>query len=157
METKGETRKVAEITEKQKAARKLNLAKGRAKKQSMMAKKKEEPQHEEYDIGSDDEYEADQSSDDETFVISKQKSKQNKSKPSKETKPSREDSLKGEVDELKTMIMQLAKNQKAQNKQNKERRPKISVLLPTSQPQDTKKANPHYDSVIANLQARLGL
>ena len=151
MENKDDTKKVVKITEKQKAARMANLEKGRAKRKEMMNKKKETPKHEEYDLEDLYDGDGDDSSDDETFVISKQKPKNH---------PTREDILKNEVDELKNMVIQLATLQKKQNKKQKEitSRPKISVLLPNSnQPQESKKSNPHYDSVIANLQSRLGL
>ena len=160
MENKDDTKKVVKITEKQKAARMANLEKGRAKRKEMMNKKKETPKHEEYDLEDLYDGDGDDSSDDETFVISKQKPKQSKAKNNNENHPTREDILKNEVDELKNMVIQLATLQKKQNKKQKEitSRPKISVLLPNSnQPQESKKSNPHYDSVIANLQSRLGL
>ncbi|HRP37416.1 MAG TPA: hypothetical protein PLS50_06435, partial [Candidatus Dojkabacteria bacterium] len=103
-----ETKKVVTITEKQKAARAANLEKGRAKKREKLLtkgkQKEEEPTHDEYEVDdSEDEYEA--SSDEETFVISKQKPK--KTKTMKEKPSSQNDSLRGEVEELKNMMLQL--------------------------------------------------
>ena len=116
------------MTEKQKGARIANLANGRKKRMEMLKQKKEQ-KPEEYDISSNDGSldESDSSSDSEdAFVISKAKKKNAK------TEPPSNNNLRGDVDELKTMILELANMQKKQNKSVRKSRPsggtKIVVL-----------------------------
>lgn len=153
MDQKPETKKVVKITEKQKAARAANLAKGREKKKENLKLKNEEPKHDEYDIGSDDDDEYDASSEEETFVVSKKKPKS--STHAKPAKVQDTNQLKDEVEELKSMVLQLATIQKKQQKQRKER-PKISVLLPKAPANEPKTSTQHYDNMINTLQQRLG-
>ena len=128
------------MTEKQKAARIANLANGRKMRMEMLKQKKEQ-KPEEYDISSNDGSldESDSSSDsDDAFVISKAKKKNAKTvapverKKSKKTEPPSDNNLRGDVDELKTMILELANMQKKQNKSVRKSRPsggtKIVVL-----------------------------
>ena len=128
------------MTEKQKAARIANLANGRKKRMEMLKQKKEQ-KPEEYDISSNDGSldESDSSSDSEdAFVISKAKKKNAKTvtpkerRKSKKTEPPSNNNLRGDVDELKTMILELANMQKKQNKTVRKSRPsggtKIVVL-----------------------------
>ena len=80
-----------------------------------MLKQKKEQKPEEYDISSNDGSldESDSSSDsDDAFVISKAKER----RKSKQTEPPSNNNLRGDVDELKTMILELANMQKKQNK-----------------------------------------
>ena len=140
------------MTEKQKAARIANLANGRKKRMEMIKHKKEQSSSalpEEYDIssndGSLDESDSSSDSDNDAFVISKAKKKQTKPVTRKEKhSPDRNlkehksksnhpnENLKGEVDELKSMIIELANMQKKQNKTVRKSRPsggtKIVVL-----------------------------
>ena len=122
------------ITEKQKAARIQNLANGRKKRMDAI-KQKRESKDQEYDISSDESYDSDSSSDNDAFVISKAKKRQKEiSSKSKniEDRSRPNDHLKSEVDELKTMIIELANMQKKQNKTVRKSRPsggtKIVVL-----------------------------
>ena len=134
------------MTEKQKAARIANLANGRKKRMEMIKQKKER-KSEEYDIssndGSLDESESSSDSDD-AFVTSKAKKRSGKTDAmlemlKKDERPVKEhklknlnDGLKGEVDELKNMIIELANMQKKQHKTARKSRPsggtKIVVL-----------------------------
>lgn len=88
------------ITEKQRQARIKNLAAGREKRLANVQAKKKPIQ--EYDIDSDD------SSDDDEFVLSKKK--KGGSKPTAPKEPKGD--LKGELQELRGMMFQLAKQQK---------------------------------------------
>lgn len=90
------------ITEKQRQARIKNLAAGREKRLANVQAKKKPIQ--EYDIDSDD------SSDDDEFVLSKKK--KGGSKPVAPKEPAGD--LKGEMQELRGMMFQLAKQQKKQ-------------------------------------------
>ena len=112
------------MTEKQKAARIANLANDRKKRMEMIKQKKEQ-KPEEYDISSNDGSvdESDSSSDsDDAFVISKAKKKNAKTitpkeqRKSKKTEHPSDNNIRGDVDELKTMILELANMQKKQNK-----------------------------------------
>jgi len=115
------------LTDKQKAARSDNLAKGRQKRMEMIKQKRESKQQE-YDLSSDESYDSDcdtSSSDNDAFVISKAKKKPIKQRVQKESKPNlkrqgSESHLRKDVDELKSMMIELASMQKKQQK--KERR-----------------------------------
>jgi len=138
-----ETKPKRQLTEKQRIARIDNLAKGRKKRMDTI-KQKRETKDQEYDISSDESYDSVSSSDsdNDAFVISKAKKRQAKPVKQKEisTRKSNNiedrsrpnDHLKSEVDELKTMIIELANMQKKQNKTVRKSRPsggtKIVVL-----------------------------
>ena len=118
------------MTEAQKKARMANLANGRKKRMEMLQKKKESPKgtEQEYDLSSDESMSdsSNDSSDNEAFVISKKKPKAKpvdkkqkyhgaKVKIAEVEKPMH-DNLRHEVDELKSIMMELATMQKKQNK-----------------------------------------
>ncbi len=155
------------MTDEQRRVRLDNLARGR-KKRAEMVKQKKEQKPEEYDIssndGSLDESDSSSDSDNDAFVISKAKKKQPKPVKEKEkvlrsSRKSTErahsknnENLKGEVDELKTMIIELANMQKKQNKSVRKSRPsggtKI-VVLPqnTSGGSQTKGADDYMEKL----------
>lgn len=76
MEAPIEKKPKRQLTDKQKAARIDNLAKGRKKRMEMI-KQKREMKEQEYDISSDESYDSDSSSnsDNDAFVISKARKK----------------------------------------------------------------------------------
>lgn len=117
------------LTDKQKAARRDNLAKGRQKRMDMI-KQKRESKEQEYDLSSDESYDSDcdtSSSDNDAFVISKAKKKPIKQRIQKDSKPSlrqqdsrgSESHLRKDVDELKSMMIELASMQKKQQKKER--------------------------------------
>ena len=162
------------MTDKQKSARCLNLAAGRKKRMDAIKQKKEKP--DEYDIssndGSIDESESSDSSDNDAFVLTKAKKrsgktdalqKQLKSKK-RETKQPTSDNLRGDVDELKSMMIELANMQKKQHKASKKRSSKKSggtkiVVLPqqTSAPVTASQIRAHTDSSLDALRKSLGI
>ena len=99
MENKN-VKKVVKITDKQKAARKANLAKGREKRMETIKQKKEDTKNEEYDLSSNDgDNDVDESSSDDDLIISRKK-------PTKTKQVKKDDnSLKNELDELKNMVI----------------------------------------------------
>ena len=152
MENKN-VKKVVKITDKQKAARKANLAKGREKRMETIKQKKEDTKNEEYDISSNDgDNDADESSSDDDLIISRKK-------PTKTKQVKKDDnSLKNELDELKNMVIDLATLQKKQNKQNKQKRSnggtKI-VVLPNNQTQQQPEQNTQSNHLIDALRRSL--
>ena len=99
------------MTDKQKAARCLNLAAGRKKRMDAIKQNKEKP--DEYDIssndGSIDESESCDSSDNDAFVLTKAKQTKktipdHRKKITNKTKSHKENNLRGDVDELKSMM-----------------------------------------------------
>ena len=146
-------KKVVKITDKQKAARKANLAKGREKRMETIKQKKEDTKNEEYDISSNDgDNDADESLSDDDLIISRKK-------PTKTKQLKKDDnSFKNEWDELKNMVIDLATLQKKQNKQNQQKRSngeiKIVVLPNTQtqqQPEQTTQSNHLIDAVRRSL------
>ena len=82
MEKLNVTKKVVKITDKQRAARMANLAKGRKKRMETIKQKKEGLSNDEYDISSNDgdnDNDNDESSSDDDLIISRKKSSKNKS------------------------------------------------------------------------------
>lgn len=152
------------MTEKQKAARLANLARGRKKRLENIQQKKEVKPTEEYDLSSqsDSETDSDVSSDNDAFIISKaKKAKRAKTKEppvkekktrfvvGKEKRREIDDGLRTDVDELKFMVMELAELQKKQNKKTRKQTEKKSggtkiVVLPQSNNNNTTKP-PHGD------------
>lgn len=133
------------MTEKQKAARLANLEAGRKKRMEMVKQKKTglPVKHHEYDLSSN---ESDSSSDSDAFVISKKKRVPKKEALTRKQKDRSKEEIhkfKDDVDELKTMVMELAKLQKKQNKSIKSSKrsgggTKI-VMVPPNQPQPISK------------------
>ncbi|HRP37659.1 MAG TPA: hypothetical protein PLS50_07680 [Candidatus Dojkabacteria bacterium] len=128
MEVPLEKKPKRQLTDKQKAARIDNLAKGRKKRMEMI-KQKREMKEQEYDISSDESYDSDSSSgsDNDAFVISKAKKKPMtiREPPQKQkrhiSKHAPTDThLRQDVDELKNMIIELASMQKKQHKERRE-------------------------------------
>ena len=152
MENKN-VKKVVKITDKQKAARKANLAKGREKRMETIKQKKEDTKNEEYDLSSNDgDNDVDESSSDDDLIISRKK-------PTKTKQVKKDDnSLKNELDELKNMVIDLATLQKKQNKQNKQKRSnggtKI-VVLPNNQTQQQPEQNTQSNHLIDALRRSL--
>ena len=160
------------MTDKQKEARCLNLATGRKKRMDAIKQKKEKP--DEYDIssndGSIDESESSDSSDNDAFVLTKAKKrsgktealqKQLKSKK-RETKQPTSDNLRGDVDELKSMMIELASMQKKQHKASKRRSSKKGtkiVVLPQHAPQPVtaSQTRAYTDSSLDVLRKSLGI
>ena len=146
-------KKVVKITDKQKAARKSNLAKGREKRMETIKQKIEDTKNEEYDISSNNvDNDADESSSDDDLIISRKK-------PTKTKQVKKDDnSLKNELDELKNMVIDLATLQKKQNKQNKQKRSnggtKI-VVLPNNQTQQQPEQNTQSNHLIDALRRSL--
>ena len=116
-EQKPKTRKP--ITEKQRAARLANLASGRKKRmEAALAKKglvSQKQQHEEA-TDYDTDYDTDESSS-EGFVISKKK--QTRVRPRTDVEPNDLRSLRGDFDELKDIVKQMAILQKKSRKRSK--------------------------------------
>ena len=109
------------ITEKQRAARLANLASGRKKRMEAAKAKKQSNQHEEatdYDTDDTDE------SSSEGFVISKKK--QTRVRPRTDVEPNDLRSLRGDFDELKDIVKQMAILQKKSRKRSKS----VPVPLP---------------------------
>lgn len=158
------------MTEKQKAARNLNLKKAREKR-AELTKKKYEAKNEEYDLSSNDEtIDSDSSESDDAFILSKKK-KTTKPKhkiPLEEKKKNRGMAdtnmifQKNEIDELKNMIYQLATAQKKQNKALK-KEPKRSsggtkiVVLPQPNTPPPTQIRAHTDSSLEVLRKSLGI
>jgi len=133
------------MTEKQKAARLANLERGRKKRLESIQQKKE-AKTKEYDLSSQDSNsETESESDNDAFVISKaKKTPKVKDRPVKEKKTrfvvgrehrEKDDNLRTDVDELKYMVMELAKLQKKQRKTTRKQTEKKSggtkiVVLP---------------------------
>lgn len=140
MEKLNVTKKVVKITDKQRAARMANLAKGRKKRMETIKQKKEGLSNDEYDISSNDgdnDNDNDESSSDDDLIISRKKSTKNK-----KTEISKSpNNLKNELDELKNMVIDLATLQKKQNKQNKKNRSNSGgtkiVVLPNNSSKTT--------------------
>lgn len=115
-EQKPKTRKP--ITEKQRAARLANLASGRKKRMEAALAKKEQSMNEE-----STDYDTDESSS-EGFVISKKK--QTRVRPRADVEPNDLRSLRGDFDELKDIVKQMAILQKKSRKRSKS----VPVPLP---------------------------
>ena len=163
------------MTDKQKAARCLNLAAGRKKRMEAIKQKKEKP--DEYDISSNDgsidesDSSDDLSSDNDAFVLTKAKKKSGKTESlqkilkskKREAKVPKSDNLR-DVDELKSMMIELANMQKKQHKASKKRSSKKSggtkiVVLPqhASAPVTTSKIRAYTDSSLDVLRKSLGI
>lgn len=147
------------LTEKQLAARRENLRKGREKRmENLKGKKDEKPQYE-YDLGSHDADSEDSSSDDE-FVISKKKVVSKKNGPKPRTREEVEyPPSKNEIEELKNMVLELAIMQKKNNKSLKKQQGKPSKVLlipPTTQQQATQPKQLN-DTMIDHLRKSLGM
>jgi hypothetical protein len=152
------------MTDKQKVARLANLERGRKKRLESLQQKKESKARgkEEYDLSSDysDSLESDSESDNDAFVISKKKKTPKiKEREVKSKKPPRfavmekthsRDHLRTDVDDLKYMVMELAKLQKKQNKTTQKQSRKksggtkivvlpqnTSGIVPTKSPNDS--------------------
>lgn len=145
------------LTEKQLAARRENLRKGREKRMANLQNKKEEKPQYEYDLESND-ADSDDSSSDGDFVISKKKVVHKKHGPKPRTRDDVEfPKNKNEIEELKNMVMELAIMQKKNNKSLKKQQGKPSKVLlipPTQTQQQPKPAN---DTMIDNLRKSLGM
>jgi hypothetical protein len=102
-------KKIVVLTDKQKAARSANLAKGRAKR-AEMSKQKQEMKEQKHDEREEDE-ESDQSSDDEDLIVSKRKSVKKKIQVEDDA-----NTLKKEFSELKSMVYDLATITRKTNK-----------------------------------------
>ncbi|HRP37291.1 MAG TPA: hypothetical protein PLS50_05785 [Candidatus Dojkabacteria bacterium] len=125
MEHPTEKKPKRKITDAQRAARNDNLAKGRKKRMENI-KQKKEMKEQEYDISSDESYDSASSSgsDNDAFVISKAKKKPVKEQPRTHRiiskHPAPDSHLRQDVDELKSMILELANMQKKQHKERKQ-------------------------------------
>ena len=110
------------MTEKQEAARKANLAKGRQKRAEMAKLKKEAPQ---YDIESESDSSTDSSSDSDAFILSKKRPtkrvKKSKSKDKKSQKVSDDYARKHEIDEIRSILIDVVKNQKKRQTKSRKR------------------------------------
>ena len=146
-----------EITEKQKTARLANLERGRKKRMETLKQKKEktnEPQQVEYDIGSEASDQSSSDSDSSAFIISKKKPVKKPSKRAKQDKGGDSFNLtKNDVDELKSMMYELASQQKKQNKRSKAKQNEGAgstkiVLLP-QQNQAPAKSEPVHDVFVS--------
>ena len=140
------------MTKKQEAARLENLARGRKKRMDMLKEKKETV---EYDLSSND-YEQSGSDSDDGYDLIKKKSVK-KEKPKKEEKEHKDKpkeeklhDFRNELDELKNIMIDIAKVQKKQSKR-KTHRDKIIIPIPQSTPQ-TKTQN---ESMIEALRRSL--
>ena len=161
------------MTDKQKAARCVNLAAGRKKRMEAIKQRKEKP--DEYDIssndGSIDESDSSDSSDNDAFVLTKAKKKSGKTESLQKNLKSKKqnpklpigDNLRDDVDELKSMI-ELANMQKKQHKASKKRSSKKSggtkiVVLPqhASAPVITSQIRAYTDSSLDALKKSLGI
>ncbi len=159
------------MTEKQKAARMLNLANGRKKRMEML-KQKQESKSNTYDIESENDSDSDSSSsgDESDFVISKKKKtiKPKKvafneviEKKHKVSKSATESGLKKEMDELKNMMFMLAteqkKTKKAAKKQTKRSGGTKLVILPQANAPNNPQSNKSNDSQMDALRRSLGM
>ena len=158
------------MTDKQKSARCLNLAAGRKKRMDAIKQKKEKP--DEYDIssndGSIDESDSSDSSDNDAFVLTKAKQKKtipdHHKKITNKKKSNKDNNLRGDVDELKSMMIELANMQKKQHKASKKRSSKKSggtkiVVLPQHAPQPVtaSQTRAYTDSSLDVLRKSLGI
>ena len=162
------------MTDKQKAARCVNLAAGRKKRMEAIKQRKEKP--DEYDISSNDgsideidSSDSSDSSDNDAFVLTKAKKKigqksEAKIPMRKSIVSSKSDNLRGDVDELKSMMIELANMQKKQHKASKKRSSKKSggskiVVLPqhASAPVTTSQIRAYTDSSLDALRKSLGI
>lgn len=150
---------MTKLTDKQLAARRENLKKGREKRMANLQNKKEEKPHIEYDLesqGSDSE-----SSSDGDFVISKKKVVEKKNGPKPRTRDDVEynkTSSKNEIEELKNMVMELAIMQKKNSKSIRKQQGKPSKVLlipPTQQPAQPPKLG--NDTMMDHLRKSLGM
>ena len=156
------------MTDKQKAARLLNLEKGRKTRMEKLQKSKE-PQNEEYDLSSQSSDSSDSESDNEAFVISRKKKvvpkdvviNQQKSKNGRShasiigENPPNNFASKNDIETLKEAILDLHKKQNKAFAKSKTKRSgggtKI-VLLPQNTSQSNRGPN---DSVIDQLRKSL--
>ena len=136
-----------QITEKQKQVRLENMKKARTKRMQNIKEKKEASLNEEYDLSSED---PSSESDAGDFIISKKRPTQRTKEEAKKVK-GRDDYLANEMNELKTIVYELASMQKKQHKVRK-RSPKQGgtkiVVLPNNQ--STRNAS--TDSVLEALR-----
>ncbi len=171
MEEIKETKKVKKtMTEKQKAARMLNLANGRKKRMEMIKQKQESKSHCEYDIESDNDSDSSSSGDESDFVISKKKKtikpkkvafSEPKTKVSKQHNET-DNYLKKDIDELKNMMYLLATEQKKTKKAAKKQTKRSSggtklVILPQTNAPNNPQPNKSNDSQMDALRRSLGL
>jgi len=104
-------KKIVVLTDKQKAARSANLAKGRAKRVEMSKQKQENKVEPKPNDGYDGEDQSDQSSDDEDLIVSKRKTVKKKTQVEDDS-----NNLKKEFSELKSMVYDLATITRKTNK-----------------------------------------
>ncbi|HRP36493.1 MAG TPA: hypothetical protein PLS50_01650 [Candidatus Dojkabacteria bacterium] len=136
------------ITDKQKDARRANLAAGRKKKAEMLQKKKEEQVYDLSSNGSVDE--SDSETEDESFVVSKRKP----------VKKQTNDELKQDVNELKNMVVELATLQKKQNKElrkTRATRSSGSTKVVVVQPNQPESKPIETNSTLEALRRSLGM
>ena len=159
------------MTDEQKSARCLNSAAGRKKRMDAMKQKKEKP--DEYDIssndGSIDESDSSDSSDNDAFVLTKAKQTKktipdHHKKITNKKKSNKDNNLRGDVDDLESMMIKLANMQKKQHKASKKRSSKKSgetkiVVLPqnASTPNTTSQIRAYTDSSLDALRKSLGI
>ncbi len=125
------------ITDKQKAARTANLANARKKKAELLKQKAESKKIEsdfESESDSSSDSSSDESSDSEAFTISKSRSK--KVVPVKKLKKVKIP-VSNEVQDLKSLVLELATMNKQQHKKIKKESKKggnVNLILPPNQP-----------------------
>lgn len=145
------------MSDAQRKARLENLAAGRAKRKEMIQKKKE-PKADEFDLSSDsDSVDSDSDSDNDAFVLSRKK------KPVKSHARSKksvvDDPMRREFDELKNIVVEIAKKQVKASKNAKQTKrssggTKIVVL-----PQNSSTPSPNIlnNSEMDRLRKSLGM
>jgi hypothetical protein len=146
-----EPRSKKPMTDKQKAARLLNLERGR-----QIRKEKQQAKSQEYDLSSESSESSDSESDNDAFVISRTKKvvpkevimKQSRSR--KHVEEPRESKLEKEFDELKNAVYDLMKKSTKQPKAKRSGGGTKIVVVPQNVPQS--KSRTTNDIVLEALQ-----
>jgi len=132
------------ITAKQREARIENLKKGRERRLANIKEKKTK-QPIQYDLGSDTESDSDPEIDMDSYVLSRKE----KNKPKIKEKQSTADDIRKEIQELRSVVFQIAK------KKQKPRKEKV-VLLPPQPIERKDKQSHEYNVSLQNMLAAFG-
>lgn len=143
------------ISDRQKEARRINLAKGRAARQAKYEKRKSEKKHE-YNIDSGSSEEDDEIDLDSYVLSKKEKEKSKDNDEDKEVKKEKkktveDDSLKQELKELREIVFEVAKQKKQKRKSGGTK----IVLLPNQQTQKETKPSNEYNTIMNQFLAAM--
>lgn len=144
------------ITDKQKAARIKNLAKGRATRAKNIKARATAKKAPEYDLGdTSDETESEEEVDLDSFVLSKKKAKSVKSKKAERTEDPVVEDVRKEMQEMREVMAAMAKKQKSLRRPRKEGGTKL-VILPNQQESKSKENSAEYNTTFNQLLRAIG-